>query len=324
MIKKAARVLSEKLYRNHGTSETRIELKKKLDYFASENSTLVELIECLKIGPVRSIKIFNGKIIVSIQSTGTRYYWEKSDPRTAIACLAVTGEYEPLETQILKFFAKKSRTIFDIGANVGYYAVELSQSISSVSAIHAFEPVPNSFEQLKQNVELNEISSLVTCIPLAVSNTHGKIRLYKPKTSGSSASSARNLHPDEKVEKIDVSTIILDHYIQFAEINDFDLLKIDVEGAELMVIEGAINSIQKYRPVIFVELLRKWSAPFGYHPNKVLETLMPLGYRCYGVGTSMREIFEVTDSTLETNFLFVPPSKNLDLKELFVELGIQK
>lgn len=324
MIKKAVRVLLEKFHHSHRTPETRVELKNKLDYFASESSTLVELIECLKIGPVRSIKIYDGKIIISIQSTGTSYYWEKSDPRTATACLVVTGEYEPLETQILKFFAKKSETIFDIGANVGYYAVELSRSIGSIGAIHAFEPVPNTFEQLEQNVELNEISSLVICNPFAVSNTKGTIRLYKPRTSGSSASSARNLHPSEKVEKLDVSTITLDDYIQFAEVKGFDLLKIDVEGAELMVIEGALNSIDQYRPVIFAELLRKWSAPFGYHPNKVLDTLIPLGYRCYGVSTDMHEISEITETTIETNFLFVPSRKDSDLRELLVELGIQK
>jgi hypothetical protein len=51
------------------------------------------------------------------------------------------------------------------------------------------------------------------------------------------------------------------------------LIKADVEGAELLVVQGGLQTIAKYRPLIFLELLRKRSKPFGYHPNDVIQLL---------------------------------------------------
>lgn len=324
MIKKLVHMLSQMCHKSSNSLETRLELKNKLDRFASENVTIVELLECLKVGQHRSIEFADGQIILSIQSSKTKYYWKRSDPRTAIACLAVMGEYETLETQVLKFFAKKATTIIDVGANIGYYVVELSQHLNPNGKIHAFEPVPDSFEQLTRNVELNNISTLINSNQVAVSNFEGSMRLYMPKTSGSSATSARNLHPNEKVEKFDVKTTTLDSYAQTHQLATLDLLKIDVEGAELMVIQGALNSIEQFKPVIFAELLRKWSAQFEYHPNVVLNTLLPLGYRCYAVSDHLPEVHEITNDTIETNFVFIPTNRTSDLDSLFAEVRALK
>ena len=304
--------------------ETRLLLKRKLDHFASGKATISELQDCLNSGPPRTIQISKDEIIVSMKESKTSFIWQLSDPRTAVACLGVTGEYEPLETIILKFFGSKSQTIIDVGANIGYYAVELSATLSPSATIHAFEPVPASFKQLENNVVLNSLSNFVFCNQLAISVSDGTMLLYIPRISGSSASSAKNLHPEEAVEKIQVPMTKLDNYIHSQNLKSFDLLKIDVEGAELMVIEGGIDSVKKYKPVIFAELLRKWSAQFGYSPNDVLKILIPIGYRCFGVSENLPEIIDINQETNETNFLFVPLEK-MDLMDQLKEKvkGIQ-
>jgi FkbM family methyltransferase len=225
-----------------------------------------------------------------MKESKSSYFWRISDPRTAIACLAIMGEYEVLETKILKFFAANSEIIFDVGANVGYYAIELGVVLGPTAMIHSFEPVPESFEQLQKNVLLNSASSSVLCNQYAISNSEGKLLLYKPRISGSSASSARNLHPDEEVDTVQVYMTTLDKYLLTNRIDHMDLLKIDVEGSELMVIEGALESIKKYQPIIFAELLRKWCAQFDYSPNEVLEILLPIGYRCFAVSEKLPEV----------------------------------
>lgn len=319
------RTLSKWFFRQNSSlskvTETRVELKAKLDHFATGNASVGELQQCLDFGRNRSFEISRDQIKVNMLDSKTSYIWDITDPRTAIACLAIVGEYETQETNILKIFARQSQMIMDIGANVGYYVVELSKLMSNSAEMHAFEPVPDSFEQLVQNVELNSISPSVHCNQFALSNSEDDLILFKPKNSGSSATSARNLHPNEGFQEIHTVSKTLDNYIASNEIETLDLLKIDVEGAELFVIQGGIISITKYKPVIFAELLRKWSAQFGYHPNEVLNLLIPLGYRCFAVSAKLPEIHQITEDTEETNFIFIPSSKESLVLDLIAEIN---
>ena len=298
-----------KIRKKPTNTETRIELKQKLDYFASEHLKIIDLQRVLKNGNRRTIEIEDGLVSVLMAGTQSRFIWKMSDPRTAIACLVVTGEYEPLETKILKYFAGHGGLVVDIGANVGYYAVELGKILGENGKLIALEPIPESFEQLEGNVKLNSIQDRVSCHQIAISNFHGSLTLYKPEISGSSASSARNLHPTEGSIKLEVPVTTLDILLNSLNIQNCELIKVDVEGAELMVIEGGLDSVKSFKPVIFLELLRKWSAQFNYSPNELLEILLPLGYRCFAVSEQLTEIFEISDSTIETNFLFVPERK---------------
>jgi hypothetical protein len=92
--------------------------------------------------------------------------------------------------------------------------------------------------------------------------------------------------------------------------NEIDLIKIDVEGSELGVIRGGINSITVSRPTIFVELLRKWMRPFGSSPQDVSELLAALGYLIFEVtDEQLLEVDIISDETSSTNFVFVHESR---------------
>ena len=306
------KILMQRLWNiSHRSSsnETKIELKRKLDFFASGRLKVSDFQNALQVGPQRTIEIGKDHVYISLSSTNSKYLWTTSDPRTATACLVVTGEYEPLETEILKFFASGAKLVADIGANVGYYAVELGKALSEDGRLLAFEPIPDSFEQLSENVRLNALEKNVACLQLAISNQEGQLTLFTPKISGSSATSARNLHPEEDFTKQEVSVRTLDLVFESLMIEECDLIKVDVEGAELMVIQGALQTIEKYKPVIFAELLRKWSAQFDYAPDDVLSILLPLGYKCFAVSENFPEISRIDAETVETNFVFVPENK---------------
>ena len=97
--------------------------------------------------------------------------------------------------------------------------------------------------------------------------------------------------------------------------SSIDFIKCDVEGNELFVLKSSSSVLRKHKPILLVELLRKWCAPFGYHPNEVLELMFGLGYSAYGVNSCGRlvGINSITNSTNETNFLFVHPKSKLVL-----------
>ena len=143
--------------------------------------------------------------------------------------------------------------------------------------------------------------------------------MFLPKKSGSSAASARNLHPDEEFTSQVVMMTSLDKVYPTLGLNGCDLIKIDVEGGELNVIQGALETIKRFRPVIFAELLRKWSAYFSYDPNEVLEILQKLNYICFGVSTEFRRIEKFKVDDFETNFVFVHEDSLIQAKRIFDE-----
>ena len=300
-------------------SETKSELKNILDSISSPTVSVSLIQELIKSGPSRAISIQDDSITLQMLESGSIYQWSISDPRTAVACLVATGIYEPIETRILQQLAKGSKLIVDIGANVGYYTVELAKLLGPTGQLLSFEPVEASFSQLRKNVKLNRIDNAVRMFQLGVSDSVSQSQIFLPRKSGSSAASLRNLHPQEEFVSQVIQTTTLDHIFETLEITECNLIKIDVEGGELQAIQGAIATITKFNPVIFAELLRKWSKAFAYNPNTVLHILINLGYTCWGVSEALREIISFEETDVETNFLFIHAD---NLTETLEKLGV--
>jgi FkbM family methyltransferase len=272
---------------------------------------MFEMQTILARGPSRQLVIGPSGFEVTFVNPKRVYGWNPSDPRTAIACLVAVGEYEPIETHLLKAIANRSQVVIDVGSNVGYYAVELGKVMGSFSRLLAIEPVLESFKQLQRNVQLNELNDRVNMFMTAVGSSEGTAEIFIPETSGSSAASTRNLHNEENHSSQIVHVTTVDAIMSSSGLDKCDLIKIDVEGAELMVLQGATRTIKKHKPVIFAELLRKWSSHFSYNPNSVLQLLAGFGYQCWGVSSSYRKIEEFTENDEETNFIFIHESDPL-------------
>ena len=91
-----------------------------------------------------------------------------------------------------------------------------------------------------------------------------------------------------------------------------DIIKIDVEGAELNVVSGSQETIKSNRPVLIIALLRKWMFEFEKHPNDVFKLLFALGYRAFAIGEKdTKPIDFVDDANIETIFLFLHESETL-------------
>jgi FkbM family methyltransferase len=196
-----------------------------------------------------------------------------------------------------------AQQVLDIGANIGWYSVRFAKR-NPRSKVHAFEPMPISNAYLQRNVALNSVGHQVCCYNYGLSEMGGSFEYYIAPGNGTNAS-LLNVADARDAQVIVGLTLTLDQWSSNQKIKP-DFIKCDVEGAELLVFRGGEETLKTSKPIVFAELLRKWSKPFGYHPYDMLGFFSRLGYRCYAVGnTGVYSIETVTDETQETNYAFL-------------------
>jgi FkbM family methyltransferase len=168
------------------------------------------------------------------------------------------------EPETLREFAKlvaDARVIADVGANQGLFTL-FATALSSSVRVHAFEPSPVLFRALVRNVRLNRLGDRVVASPLAVSDAESSVSFVVPRTQYSSnghlADTGDAPRGDERTIAIDAVT--LDAALAHVA-DEVDLVKIDVEGAEARVLEGARKILESSRPAVIVEVVDGRAAP---------------------------------------------------------------
>lgn len=179
-------------------------------------------------------------------------------------------------------FINKGDVIFDIGANIGVFSLLGSKLVGEKGFIHAFEPSLNTYKALHKNVELNNISNIIPN-RLALSNSVGTISLVSgiSKTNTYEYKDAFNYidlnSNNEDGEKVKMTT--LDNYIEENNIGRVGLIKIDIEGAELLCFKGAEKLLSKEdKPVIIMECAERYCKRFDYKTIDLLLFLHEKGY----------------------------------------------
>jgi len=216
------------------------------------------------------------------------------------------GEVERVAGDLLRRFMPEKGVFFDIGANVGWYSCHFAQSHPQVQ-VYAFEPLPVTYEWLKRNIDLNGFNNIES-FNVGLGEKEEIMQFYfRPDMTG--AASARNI--TESASSIyDCPIRRLDDCWREIGRNP-DLIKCDVEGAELFVFRGGRDCLAEAQPIIFCEMLRKWSAKFGYTPNNIINFLAKLGYACFEPTVNGLKAFEsMTEETVETNFFFLHRDKH--------------
>jgi FkbM family methyltransferase len=154
------------------------------------------------------------------------------------------------------FVPSKDWVVADVGAYVGIYSLWASKAIGNDGLVISFEPNPLAYYWLKNNVQINKASNIIT-LPLALGDALGKMQLYVAKENIEATSFipehiTRNPLGRYTISaKFNVPLITLDYFLEKAEllinkrIMNLDLVKIDVEGYELNVLKGAENSLKR-------------------------------------------------------------------------------
>jgi FkbM family methyltransferase len=153
-----------------------------------------------------------------------------------------------LERRSLHSFVGRIRagqTVWDVGAHVGLYTLPSARACGPGGRVFAFEPMPRNVRHLRRHVSLNELRNVVI-VEAAVGREAGRLRM----TDGGSSSEC-HVDPDGGLE---VTAIALDQWRAASDAPVPSLVKIDVEGAEVDVLEGARETLARHRPPIYLSL----------------------------------------------------------------------
>lgn len=167
-----------------------------------------------------------------------RWWWSTS-PGKLLRVLG--GSYEPEQTGAFERALRPGDSFLDVGAHAGYYTLLASMLVGDSGRVWAFEPNPRNFGYLERNVEINGRAN-VECVPAAVSRGTGVAR-FAMAGSGTGHLSAAGA--------LEVRTLSLDGFCAERALRPA-AVKVDVEGAELEVLEGAAELLREARPTIFL------------------------------------------------------------------------
>ena len=189
------------------------------------------------------------------------------------------GYYEPQETVLVLSLLRPGMCFVDVGANWGYYTLLAADLVGPTGRVVAFEPHPTLVSLLEQNVSLNGLAC--TILPIAVADKVGEMTLSGfDQADGNWAVSKLGDLADRERPQFQVQTGLLEELLDENGIDEVDLLKIDIEGAEALVIPTLDEGLARGRyKRILLELHPPVLAQEGVSSQTLNQKLLDHGYR---------------------------------------------
>jgi FkbM family methyltransferase len=190
------------------------------------------------------------------------------------------------EEQIYCALVSPGDVCYDIGANCGEVSLFLARLAGPSGLVVSFEPTWPMYLQLCTNIQydLNSKAPIVT-VPAGLSDRCAEAAIHVPDGCFALASIATlpewaKCHDQAAIETHNITLLTLDVFIQTTRLASPKFVKIDVEGAELLVIQGAIKTFRDNpAPIMLIEMFAPWEKAFGYEPWDLLSVLAAQGYR---------------------------------------------
>jgi|APSaa5957512535_1039671.scaffolds.fasta_scaffold00928_11 FkbM family methyltransferase len=207
--------------------------------------------------------------------------------------LNFNGNFEPVETEIVKKEIKENDIVLDVGANIGYYSLIFAQLIGKSGKVYSFEPDPTNFEILKKNILVNKHENVIL-ENKAVSNKEGNLKLYLSTENNG----MHRIYPSKWCkESIDINSIKIDNY--FNKNQKIDFIKLDIEGAEYDALLGMESIIQNNENiVIFIEFVPTSLEEHGTNPEKVIDFFINHKFKIFKINNIAEKKEEISKEEL--------------------------
>ncbi len=165
------------------------------------------------------------------------------------------GTYESELQQAVEKFLSTGATIYDVGANIGYISLLLARKTNSAGRVFAFEALPENQERLRANIKLNDFGSRISVVPVAVIESSRPVRFLVGPSGGMGKAEGSAGRQEIKYNKaIDVSGISLDDFVFGSGNPKPQVVKIDIEGGEVLALPGMRRLLAEVRPLVLIEL----------------------------------------------------------------------
>jgi FkbM family methyltransferase len=201
--------------------------------------------------------------------------------------LYVKGIYEPNYAVLINKFLSKNGVFIDVGANMGYYSLLASKVVGKDGCIIAIEPSSRDYDRLVDNVENNDLTRLIFTYNFAVfDKASGSVDLSiacEERSSINTAGAEFSFKSVDKIRTENVKVISIDALSKEISLSRLDVLKLDIEGYELKALQGAEQTLKKFRPVIMLGVNENSLRACGASREEVQEILKNFGYRIYKI-----------------------------------------
>ena len=214
-----------------------------------------------------------------VELGGRRLYVKAGDVGIAHELL-LHGAYEPTETALFAESVPEGGVVFDIGANIGVYTLIAAERVGPGGRVYAFEPDPVNYSLLCENIELNGYGDQVVALRQAVADTTGRRRLLQHDENFGLHRLSDTVEPeDDWASSTTIETVSLDELVEVEGLERVDVVKMDVEGAEGLVVAGALRLLSSPRMTVFSEWKPDALRALGCDPLELVEQVKRLGFQ---------------------------------------------
>jgi FkbM family methyltransferase len=245
-----------------------------------------------------------------------------SNPTSNVFNMLFWGGVQGFEYNEFRVFTKlvvRSKVFLDIGANIGYYSC-VAKKFNPTILVHGFEPMPSASKYFRNNCSINGFDD-IKVHQTALTNFKGQATFYtniNPKFPNETdflyGDNSLNSDATGRISRVEinVNTDTLDNFVKdHIGVRIIDLIKLDTEGTENLVLEGAAEVLSKHRPIIMSEIIK------GFIENEMEVILKKNSYDFYAVGKNgLRRVDSLIVDKGKLDFFFVPKEKKDSVEDL--------
>jgi FkbM family methyltransferase len=234
--------------------------------------------------------------IVEVDVHGSRMFFD-TRLETPLRSLLSVGTYEAFETKVFQSLLRPGIVVADIGANIGYYTLISARAAGDTGLVLAFEPDPRNFALLRRSVEANGYRN-VSAQQMALSNRSGSLTLYADAVNAGNSTLGRG-NVLRELCQYTVKTETLDDFMAREGRNRrIDLIKMDVQGAEGLVLQGASGVLHSSPLTMMMEFEPDKLESLSTDPAELLVRLADYGFRTKIIDGKRAAVREATQAEI--------------------------
>jgi FkbM family methyltransferase len=236
--------------------------------------------------------------------------------------LFVHGCWEPYESQLMATLLRPGMTVIDVGAHVGYYSLLAARAVGSTGRVISFEPSPGNFDLLINNIRLNGLSRIIQAENAALGDVSGELDLYLSSYNTGDHRIYSTLSDDDEIfnagalrQTVRVPIMTLDEYLGHQDIAKVDMVKIDVQGAEMGVLCGMKQTLLRNPALLlFTEFWPHGLRRCGTEPERLLNFLVDeIGLSLFQILGEEQRLVSIKPASFASQTRDVDPREQIDL-----------